>query len=119
MNRYVGGNPSVWRAARWRRLGGELSESGGGGDTPEDVVGFPDIPIEEISAYHDAVRAETRDVFDALSEADLGKRFDERGRGFGKPPPVAAWVLGHIVVEATQHVGQVAFVRGMMRVMNQ
>ena len=75
---------------RWRRLGGELSRSGGAGDTLEDVAAFPNIPIAEVSAYPDAVRAEALNVVDALSEAELGKRFLDRDPGFGQPPPVVA-----------------------------
>jgi uncharacterized damage-inducible protein DinB len=114
LNRYAGNGSSVWRLPRWNALGGDLSWSGGAGHTSAEVANFPDIRIDEIAAYHDAVRSQSLKVLDALSVADLESRNMELAPDFGDPPPTIAWTLAHVVVETAQHAGQAAHIRGLV-----
>lgn len=61
-------------------------------------------------AYFDAVRAVTRRDLEQATDADLSQEYPAR-----LGPRTRAWIIGHILVEESQHVGQVALLRGMMR----
>jgi hypothetical protein len=60
--------------------------------------------------YHDAVHAQTVDLVAGVTDADLPKVVDE-----GWDPPVTLGVrLVSVISDGLQHVGQAAFVRGIV-----
>ena len=71
---------------------------------------MPDIPLTDLMAYFDAVRAVTRRYLDQATDADFAQEYHAR-----LGPHTGTWIIGHILVEESQHVGQVALLRGMMR----
>ena len=50
---------------------------------------------------------------DKIPDADLGN-VDTRSGGNA----TWTWILGHVVVEESQHLGQIALIRGMTRGLN-
>lgn len=60
--------------------------------------------------YYRAVRAEFLEYIDALSEDDLDHLPNPR-----RPEYPVGETLKHIVVEEAQHVGQIAYIRGLQR----
>ena len=56
-------------------------------------------------------RKEIFKVIESLSEEDLNKDYKrltgELKKGY--------WILGHVLVEESQHLGQVAYIRGMIK----
>ena len=88
-------------------------EDNGYGDTPNDVRALPQVAVVDLIDYFDAVRSAGLSVIDGLGDGDLGKEFTRRGRSV-----TLEWILGHVVVEESQHLGQVAFVRGIIRGLN-
>ena len=115
MNRYIAGDEQVWVSGRWCQRLRLPADRGGAGDTAEEVADFPDVDIAEVTGYHDEVRESALKVLDGLTEADLGASYPDRSRRRGGEPPTVSWVLGHVAVEEAQHVGQMAYVRGMLR----
>jgi uncharacterized damage-inducible protein DinB len=103
--------PVVWQADGWADRFHMDPASGGFGQTMEEVRAMPDIPLPDLMAYFDAVRAVTRHALAQATEADLAQEYPHPGIG----PRTGAWIVGHILVEVSQHVGQVALLRGMMR----
>lgn len=100
----------VW--ADWRdRFGLPYGEwATGYGQSSEEVGAFPATNPETLRGYHEAVQSRTAEVVGALSEADLGRTVDLRWT-----PPVTAGVrLMSILNDTTQHVGQAAYVRGLV-----
>ncbi len=85
-------------------------ESTGSGHTSEDVQAMPEISMDQLMAYYEAVRAVMRQYLDQTTEADLARTYSYRGNDRS-----GTWILGHILVEESQHTGQVAMIRGMMR----
>jgi hypothetical protein len=85
--------------------------STGAGQTIEEVRSMPEIPLTDLMAYCNAVRAVTRQYLDQATDADLAREYPHPRRG-GVP---GDWVVGHILVEVSQHAGQVALLRGMLR----
>jgi len=87
------------------------SVSGGFGQTMEEVRAMPEIPLSDLMAYFDAVRAVTREYLEQATDADLLQEYPHPHLG----SRTGSWIVGHILVEESQHVGQVALLRGMMR----
>ncbi len=114
MMTYVGDEDEVWIRDRWCERLRLPSAGNGAGHSAEDVAAFPDLALSDLLTYHDAVRESTFQVIDALTEADLEKTHPDR-RPERTDHPTINWVLGHVAVEESQHVGQIAYIRGMLR----
>lgn len=104
------GAPQVWTTGGWAGKFGMDPESTGSGHTSEDVRAMPEISSGDLMAYFEAVRAVTRQYLDQATEADLSRTYQHRGNERS-----GTWIVGHILVEESQHTGQVAMIRGMMR----
>jgi hypothetical protein len=63
-----------------------------------------------LTGYHEAVHALTRSVLERLSDDDLSRVIDERW----DPPVTVAVRLVSVVNDTGQHVGQAAYVRGLI-----
>ena len=105
---------SVWEREGWaRRLG--LPEKGSGyGYTGEQVAGLPSFDIDELMQYYDVVRRESLRYLDGLTPDDLDSRPDSERR----PEYTVGNMFSHVIVEESQHVGQVAYLRGLQRGLN-
>jgi hypothetical protein len=103
--------PEVWQADGWSDRFGMDPTSTGAGQTMEEVRAMPEISLTDIMAYLDAVRVVTRQYLDQATDADMAREYPHPR--WGTAP--GSWVVGHILVEVSQHVGQVALLRGMMR----
>ena len=114
MMTYVGGEDEVWIKDRWCEKLHMPSEGNGAGHSAEDVAALPDVALSDLLAYHDAVRENTFRVIDALTEEDLQKSYPDRRPERANHPRIH-WVLAHVAVEESQHVGQIAYIRGMLR----
>ncbi len=110
VSRLLDGTPQVWTTDVWADRFGMDPESTGSGHTSEDVRAMRDVPLGDLMAYFEAVRGVTRQYLDQATEADLSRTYHYRGNG--RP---GTWIVGHILVEESQHTGQVAMIRGMMR----
>ena len=77
----------------------------------DEVRAMPDIPLTDLMAYFKAVRAKTRQYLDQVTDADLLQEHRHPRLGMVK----GVWSIGHLLVEQSQHVGQVALIRGMIR----
>ena len=115
VNEYIRESEPLWRSDGWTDRFGLPSERGGYGDTAEDIAAFPDIPMTDLLAYLDSVRESTLALLDSLTEEDLPQTRTTRRT---QSPPTVAWVLAHLLVENAQHVGQVAYIRGLLRGLN-
>jgi uncharacterized damage-inducible protein DinB len=103
--------PAVWQAEGWADRFRMDPTSTGNRQTIEEVRAMPEISLTDLLAYFNAVRAVTRQYLEQATDADLSQ---ECPHPRGGTVPVS-WVLGHILVEESQHLGQVALLRGMMR----
>ena len=72
---------------------------------------MPEIALTDLLAYFDAVRAVTSRYLEQATDADLAREYPHPRVGV-RP---GTWIVGHILVEESQHTGQVALLRGMMR----
>jgi uncharacterized damage-inducible protein DinB len=111
VNQVLRGTTEVWISAAWAKRFNMAPESSGGGQTIEEVRAMPDIPLTDLMAYFQAVRAVTGQYFDQITDADLVREYRHQRRGV----ITGIWIMGHLLAEESQHTGQVALIRGMMR----
>ena len=106
------GSDQVWTSGGFERDFGlpfEESETGYGA-TPDEVAQVRGLSAEQLTGYLDAVHARTVSWVEGLSPADLDGVVDERW-----DPPVTLGVrLVSVVNDDQQHVGQAAYVRGLI-----
>ena len=111
ISKQLKGTAQVWVSDGWADRFGMDPESVGFGHTMEDVRAMPETPLIDLMAYFDAVRAVTLQWLEQAKDADLSKEYSHPRKGTIN----GAWIVGHILVEESQHTGQVAMIRGMMR----
>ena len=109
---YIGQSEPVWITGGYCTRFRLPAVGNGSGDSAEGVAEFPVLSIDDVLGYFDAVRARTLEVLASLTEEDLSQT---RHRERGDPPPTVAWVMGHVLIEQGQHLGQVAYIRGILR----
>ncbi len=111
-NRYIGEGESVWTSDGFNTRFRLPAERGGYGDTAEDVAEFPQLSMAELLEYFDAVRSKALTNLEAITAEDLERSRDAGNRD---DSPVVAWVISHVHVEQGQHLGQISYLRGILR----
>ncbi len=71
---------------------------------------MPEIPLSDLTACSGVVRLVTRRYQGQATDNDLSRAYHHRDGN-----PSGTWILGHILVEENQDMGQVAIIRGIMR----
>ncbi|HLS15533.1 MAG TPA: DinB family protein [Beutenbergiaceae bacterium] len=106
------GQGQRWQAEGWHRtfdLPLDAADTGFG-HSPEQAAQVGNIAAEHLSAYHDAVHQATTTFLGGLSDDDLDQVVDSSW-----DPPVTLGVrLVSVLDDDTQHVGQAAFVAGVL-----
>ncbi len=101
---------TVWQRDNWFGKMGLPEKENGFRYTSEQVANLPAFEMEDLLAYYDAVRVETYKFLDSLSEADLATEPHPRRPGFS-----IGDMFSRVMFEESQHVGHVAFIRGIQR----
>lgn len=103
----------VWTAGGWQReFGLPFPPSATGyGDSADEVAAVQGPSADLLTGYHDAVHAQTVSYVRGLAAADFDRIVDESW-----DPPVSLGVrLVSVINDDLEHVGQAAFVRGVLR----
>jgi DinB superfamily len=106
------GGDEVWASGEWSaRFGLEPDpDNTGYGHTADDVATVRADGPDALTGYYDAVRARTTELLATLDPVALDRIVDRRW-----DPPVTLGVrLGSIADDCAQHVGQAAYVRGLL-----
>lgn len=103
--------PQVWHAGGWaQRLALPFDADATGYGQSSEQVGALDAPVQMLLDYYDAVAERTGEYLRSLTASDLDVVVDERW-----DPPVTRGVrLVSILADDLQHVGQAAYVRGLV-----
>jgi len=108
----LAGVEQVWTSEGWADRFSLPYETGeiGYGQSPDQVAAFtlPDPGL--LTGYHSAVHELTLSVLEGEEERGLGRVVDDRW----DPPVTAAARLVSVVNDTTQHLGQAAYVRGLV-----
>ncbi len=106
----------IWAKDRWYERFGMAEDNYGRQDTAEMMRAMPKTDINVMMEYYCAARKATLAHLDAMTPEDLDKTYFHPRRQI---KVTGAWVLGHIIVEESQHLGQIAYLRGLMRGLDQ
>jgi hypothetical protein len=107
----VGEVEQAWAAGWASRFGLPYPEGSiGYGQSSDEVGAFVLSDPGLLTGYHEAAHALTMSVLDGLSVPDLSRVVDERW----DPPVTAAVRLVSVVNDIGQHLGQAAYVRGLV-----
>lgn len=107
----AGGHEQVWTAGGWHgQFGLPFDASATGYGQSGDEVAQVQVPGELLTGYYDAVHARTVQFLKTLSDDDLNRIVDRHW-----DPPVTLGVrLISVVGDDLQHVGQAAYVKGLL-----
>tara|TARA_B110000263_G_C15243999_1_gene480810 strand:+ start:227 stop:748 length:522 start_codon:yes stop_codon:yes gene_type:complete len=83
--------------------------SGWGWDINQ-VSSMPSFDFEQLCEYLEKVRRCTDKYVESLNDSDMNICPDE-----DRPNYSTAQMLAHLVVEQSQHIGQISYIRGMLR----
>ena len=114
LNRFAQCTANVWNRDGWpERL--DLPERDSGYEfTAQQVRDLPAFDIDELMSYYDSVRAATLAYLDSISEDDL----ETCPHPDSRPGYTVGKMFSHVIVEESQHTGQVAYLRGIQRGLN-
>ena len=106
----VSGPPQVWVSEGWAERFGMDAEATGLGDTPEQVAAFrPDRAL--LFGYVDAAHRATVERVKAMTDEDLVRPYQY---GQSQEPRPAWRGLTGVIMDFTQHTGQIAYLRGLI-----
>ena len=107
----VAGHEQVWTAGGWaERFGLPFDEGATGyGDSTREVAAV-NVDADLLAAYHDAVHERTVGYVKTISDDDLTAVVDDAW----DPPVTLSVRLVSVLSDDLQHVGQAAFVRGLI-----
>ena len=114
VNQVLRKDVEVWIRDGWYEKFGMAEEVHGYGETENQVRAMPDVAMSDILAYFNSVRQSTLTHLAQMTPADLEARYSHPRRSGIR----GDWILGHILVEEGQHLGQVGYIRGMIRGQN-
>ena len=87
----------------------------GVGYSADQVMSMPATPIDLLLEYHEACREQTLDYIANVDPLELDKRCPFEALHRQLPDITKGGVLAHIVVETSQHLGQIGYIRGILR----
>ena len=115
VNRVLRGDVELWIRDGWHEKFGMSEEAHGYGETETQVWAMPDVAMSDVMAYFDAVQRSTATHLEQMTSADIEATYVHPRK---RTDLTGAWILGHILVEESQHLGQIAYIRGMIRGQN-
>lgn len=107
----IGDSATVWDAGGW---GSRFTTAEGALHiAPEEVRKFDPVDAEALLAYYQAVRERATEVMAGLSPNDF-ERVCEPATPGGRSMAVSD-ILAMVTSDTLQHVGQIAYLRGILR----
>ena len=116
INGFARGTQVVWESAEWYKQLGFPAEGGGYGYGAEQVRDLPEFDLDLMHQYANAVRQTTHAYLESSTPQELDRAPGIRPE---RPNYTIGNALSHLLVEESQHVGQIAYIRGMLRGINQ
>ena len=106
---------SIWvRDGLAERIGGDDTGSGFG-QSADEIRTMPAFDVPLVMEYYEAVRKGTSEYFaNEMRETDPLKAIPQSGNY----SLTYGGVLGHMLCEEAEHLGQIEYLRGMMRGLN-
>jgi uncharacterized damage-inducible protein DinB len=108
------GQPQAWVSQGWHAKFNLPPEplNTGTGHTPEQVAALRPPDAQTLQDYHDAVYQRTKEYLESVTPAGLDVELDEPQY---QPLPTVGVRLVSVINDNTQHVGQAAYLKGVLR----
>jgi len=90
-----------------------LKNQTGFGFSQQQLDKFPKMDIQWLIKYYDFVRDSTNNLLEKITEHDLSLNYI-----LGVNKVTGFFVLGRLITELNQHLGQISYLRGMIRGLN-
>ncbi len=119
VNRAMRQSTSIWDDGGWSEKLDIDVEGNGYSQTAEDIRSMPRIDVGLTMRYYADVRAASTSFFEHLEDEEALQKVVVHPSGDPSLNVSWAWVFGHLLCEEAQHLGQIAYLRGMMRGLNQ
>ena len=105
----------IWERDGWGERLAMHYAGAGAGMTMEDIRAMGQIDVPKVMEYYRSVRDNTSDYFEnTMREDDLSRVIEHTNfRGW-----TGAQILGRLLCEEAEHLGQIEYLRGMMRGLN-
>jgi uncharacterized damage-inducible protein DinB len=105
---------SIWESEKWYERLGLPKEEAGSHYTVDQVNAFKVPQLAQLLAYADAVRAKTKEKLRSLSVEALDEKINFPNFGEMSVGALFAFLISH----ASQHIGEISYLRGMQRGMD-
>jgi hypothetical protein len=108
------GEEQLWITGGWHARFNRASDPGdhGWGHSAEDVAAFRSPDVATLLGYHRAVLERTKSYTSKLSASDLDRELNEP---WYQPLPTVGVRLISVLSDELQHVGQMAYIRGLLK----
>jgi hypothetical protein len=104
------GKPQLWESGKWYQKLNMAEGETGSRYTVEQVNSFSVPDLKDLQAYYDAVRAKTLDYLKGITSAE----FDRKVKlSFGEFS--VAGVFSIVASHTNQHIGEMAYLRGLQK----
>ena len=105
----------IWERDGWSERLGISYNGAGAGMTMDEIRELGHIDVLKVMEYYGSIRTETSDYFrDVMTKEDLSRVIEHTNfRGW-----TGAQILGRLLCEEAEHLGQIEYLRGMMRGLN-
>ena len=113
VNVILSGNEKIWIINKYYEDFPALKDKRGYGFSQEELDGFPNMDIEWLISYYDVVRSRTNNLLESIIEKDLSLKYT-----FKTGEVTGYFILGRLITELSQHLGQISYIRGMLRGLN-
>ena len=113
INQRMKNSQELWIKNNWYKHFNLEKIDHGNGDSIIKVREMPNMEISDLKNYFEEVRKITIDYISNITSKELNKIYTAKNRSQS-----GIWILGHLLVEESQHLGQIAFIRGMMKGIN-
>jgi hypothetical protein len=110
---YLQGKPEIWESEKWCNKLNMKEDDTGSHYTIDQVNEFIIPDMNDLLAYYDGVRKKTLDYLDTLTPDEFDKEVKLQSRESN-----VAGIFSIIVRHTAQHIGEISYLRGMLRGMD-
>jgi hypothetical protein len=108
------GKPEIYETGKWYEKLNLAKDEAGAHYTVDQVNAFPVPELKQLLAYYEAVRAGTLEYLKGLNAADFDRKITMPHFG-----DVSVAVIFSIITSHTsQHIGEISYLRGILRGMD-
>ena len=110
---WIQSKPQIWESEKWYKKVNRPVEDSGSGYTAEQVASFVAPELKGLLGYADAVRARTLECLKDMTGSNFDRVINTPRGNF-----TVGGIFALVLVHVAQHTGEIAYLRGFQRGMN-